>query len=58
MDHFDQSVKTVLPDRLVLKGQKLVENAKKLNETFWVILKTLKSDKMDKIGLNEQNWTK
>ena len=56
MDHFDQSFKTVLPDSLVLKGQKLVENAKKLNETFWVILKTLKSDKMDKIGQNKLKW--
>jgi len=32
----------VLPDRSVLIGQKLVENAKKLknsNATFWVIFK-------------------
>ena len=30
---------TVLPDRLVSIGQKLVENAKNLNATFWVIFK-------------------
>ena len=32
---------TVLPDRSVLKGQKLLENAKiqKSNATFWVIFK-------------------
>ena len=30
---------TVLPDSLVLIGQKLVENAKIQNATFWVIFK-------------------
>ena len=35
----DACGQTVLPDRSVLIGQKLVENAKKSNATFWVIFK-------------------
>ena len=35
----DACGQTVLPDRSILIGQKLVENAKNSNATFWVIFK-------------------
>ena len=44
---------TVLPDRLFLNGQKLVENAKirKLIETFWVDKLSIKMPKMVHFGI-------
>ena len=57
---------TVLPDRSILRGQKLVENAKikKSNATFWVIFKQCvlgkSQQKCDKSCLKDKNsccWT-